>query len=35
MNAVFSLGQALCQGGGKNVRDYLAFVSIAAPLVKR
>ena len=28
-------GQALWQGGGRNVRDYLAFVFIAAPLVKR
>ena len=36
MNAVFSLGQVLWQGGGKkNVRDYIAFVFIAAPLVKR
>ena len=26
-------GQALWQGGGRNVRDYLAFVFIAAPLV--
>ena len=28
-------GQELWQGGGRNVRDYLAFVFIAAPLVKR
>ena len=43
MNAVYSPGffkgivggQALWQGGGRNVRDYLAFVFIAAPLVKR
>ena len=46
MNAVFSPGlfkgivgggggQALWQGGGRNVRDYLAFVFIGAPLVKR
>ena len=30
-------GQVLWQGGGRNVRDnlYLAFVFIAAPLVKR
>ena len=28
-------GQALWQGGGRNVRDYLAFVFIAASLVKR
>ena len=26
---------ALWQGGGRNVRDYLTFVFIAAPLVKR
>ena len=45
MNVVFSPGffegigggggQASWQGGGRNVRDYLAFVFIAAPLVKR
>ena len=45
MNAAFSPGffegivrvggQALWQGGGRNVRDYLAFVFIAVPLVKR
>ena len=28
-------GKALWQGGGRNVRDYVAFVFIAAPLVKR
>ena len=27
--------KALWQGGGRKVRDYLAFVFIAAPLVKR
>ena len=27
--------QSLWQGGGERVRDYLAFVFIAAPLVKR
>ena len=35
MNVVFSPDFSLWQGGRRNDRDYLAFVFIAAPLVKR